>query len=71
MNGLARNPKQIGNLTRRARTKSPLSQKALGEKAGLVIQTTSVPIFRIVRLIACLLRLVCQTTLGQKRCHNP
>lgn len=32
MNGLARDPRQIGNLIRRARKKQALSQKALGAK---------------------------------------
>ena len=41
MNGLARNPNQIGNLIRRARKKSALSQKALGDKVGLRQETIS------------------------------
>src|SRR6266700_8134627 len=41
MNDLARDPKQIGNLIRRARKKRALSQKALGDKAGLRQETIS------------------------------
>ena len=41
MNDLARDPKQIGNLIRRARKKRALSQKALGGKAGLRQETIS------------------------------
>lgn len=35
MSDLARDPKQIGNTIRRARKKLGLSQKELGDKAGL------------------------------------
>ena len=41
MNVLARDPKQIGNLIRRARKQRALSQKALGDKAGLRQETIS------------------------------
>ena len=41
MNELARDPKQIGNLIRRARKKRALSQKALGDKTGLRQETIS------------------------------
>lgn len=41
MNGLARDAKQIGNLIRRARKHQVLSQKALGDKAGLRQETIS------------------------------
>ena len=41
MNELARDPKQIGNLIRRARKQRALSQKALGDKAGLRQETIS------------------------------
>jgi len=41
MSDLARDPKQIGNLIRRARKKRALSQKALGDKAGLRQETIS------------------------------
>lgn len=41
MNNLARDPKQIGNLIRRARKKQALSQTALGAKAGLRQETIS------------------------------
>ena len=41
MTGLARNPKQIGALIRRARKKRALSQKDLGDKAGLRQETIS------------------------------
>lgn len=41
MIGLARDPKQIGTLIRRARKKHGLSQKELGAKAGLRQETIS------------------------------
>ena len=41
MNDLARDPKQIGNLIRRTRKKRALSQKELGDKAGLRQETIS------------------------------
>jgi HTH-type transcriptional regulator/antitoxin HipB len=41
MNDLARNPKQIGNLIRRARKRQALSQTALGARAGLRQETIS------------------------------
>ena len=41
MNSLARDPKQIGNLIRRARKSQKLSQKDLGAKAGLRQETIS------------------------------
>lgn len=41
MNNLARDPKQIGNLIRRARKRQALSQKELGAKAGLRQETIS------------------------------
>ena len=41
MNDLARDPKQIGNVIRRARKRQALSQKALGGKAGLRQETIS------------------------------
>lgn len=41
MNGLAREPRQIGNLIRRARKQRGWSQKALGEKTGLRQETIS------------------------------
>jgi HTH-type transcriptional regulator/antitoxin HipB len=41
MNDLARDPKQIGNLIRRARKKQALSQTALGAKSGLRQETIS------------------------------
>ncbi|MEI6561624.1 MAG: helix-turn-helix domain-containing protein [Verrucomicrobiota bacterium] len=41
MTGLARDPKQIGTLIRRARKKHGFSQKELGEKAGLRQETIS------------------------------
>lgn len=41
MSDLARDPKQIGNLIRRARKQQALSQKALGDKAGLRQETIS------------------------------
>ena len=41
MNDLARDPKQIGNLIRRARKRQAWSQKVLGGKAGLRQETIS------------------------------
>ena len=41
MSDLARDPKQIGNLIRRARKQQALSQKSLGDKAGLRQETIS------------------------------
>ena len=41
MKQLARNPKQIGNLVRRARKKRDWSQTQLGDKAGLRQETVS------------------------------
>ena len=41
MSDLARNPKQIGNLIRRARKNAGLSQAQLGERAGLRQATIS------------------------------
>lgn len=38
---LARSPKQIGSLIRRARKKRALSQQALGQKTGLRQETIS------------------------------
>ena len=41
MNDLAHDPRQIGNLVRRARKRQGLSQAALGEKAGMRQETIS------------------------------
>jgi HTH-type transcriptional regulator/antitoxin HipB len=41
MTDLARTPKQIGNLVRRARKKCGLSQTRLGDQAGLRQETIS------------------------------
>lgn len=41
MNELARDPKQLGNLLRRARKRQGMSQGALGSKAGLRQETIS------------------------------
>jgi HTH-type transcriptional regulator / antitoxin HipB len=41
MNDLARDPKQIGNIIRRARKKKNLSQKSLAGKTGLRQATIS------------------------------
>ena len=41
MNTLARDPQQIGNAIRRARKQRALSQKALGDLAGLRQETIS------------------------------
>jgi HTH-type transcriptional regulator/antitoxin HipB len=59
MNDLARDPKQIGNLIRRARKRRALSQKALGDQTGLRQETISLiengnPASRIKTLLAVL-----------------
>ena len=41
MTDLARNPKQIGNIIKRARNKEGLNQTELGRKAGLRQETIS------------------------------
>ncbi|HEX3627799.1 MAG TPA: helix-turn-helix transcriptional regulator [Verrucomicrobiae bacterium] len=41
MNDLARDPKQIGNIIRRARKQRALSQKELGDRTGLRQETIS------------------------------
>jgi HTH-type transcriptional regulator/antitoxin HipB len=41
VNDLARDPKQIGNIIRRARKKQAFSQKELGERTGLRQETIS------------------------------
>lgn len=42
MSNLGRDPKQIGNVIRRARKRMALSQGALGAKAGLRQETISI-----------------------------
>jgi len=59
MSDLARDPRQIGNLIRRARKQRGLSQKALGDVAGLRQETISLvengnPSARIETLLAVL-----------------
>jgi HTH-type transcriptional regulator/antitoxin HipB len=54
---LARDPKQLGNLIRRARKKENLTQAMLGEKAGLRQETISLieggnPATRIENILA-------------------
>jgi HTH-type transcriptional regulator / antitoxin HipB len=71
MNDLARDPKQIGNLIRRARKKRALSQKALGEKAGLRQETISLiengnPAARIETLLAVLAVLDLEFQIGPR-----
>ncbi|HQR15955.1 MAG TPA: helix-turn-helix domain-containing protein [Nitrospira sp.] len=41
MKDLARDPRQVGNLVRRARKRQGLSQSQLGDKAGLRQETIS------------------------------
>jgi HTH-type transcriptional regulator / antitoxin HipB len=41
MHDLARDPKQLGNLIRRGRKRQAVSQKNLGDKAGLRQETIS------------------------------
>ena len=76
MNDLARDPKQIGNLIRRARKRQALSQQALGDKAGLRQETISLiengnPAARIETLLAVLAVLdlefqICPRSKGEK-----
>ena len=71
MNDLARDPKQIGNLIRRARKKRALSQKALGDKAGLRQETISLiengnPAARIETLLAVLAVLDLEFQIGPR-----
>jgi HTH-type transcriptional regulator/antitoxin HipB len=59
MNDLARDPKQIGNIIRRARKQRALSQKELGDRTGLRQETISLiengnPAARIETLLAVL-----------------
>ena len=59
MSNVARDPRQIGNIIRRARKKNAFSQKQLGEKAGLRQETISLieagnPATRIENLLAVL-----------------
>lgn len=59
MNDLARDPRQIGNIIRRARKKHALSQTELGHRAGLRQETISLvesgnPSARIETLLAIL-----------------
>jgi HTH-type transcriptional regulator/antitoxin HipB len=59
MSDVARDPRQIGNLIRRVRKKQSVSQKLLGEKAGLRQETISLietgnPATRIENLLAVL-----------------
>lgn len=59
MNDLARDPKQIGNIIRRARKQRALTQKELGDRTGLRQETISLiengnPAARIETLLAVL-----------------
>ncbi len=59
MSDVARDPRQIGNLIRRARKNKGFSQKQLGDKAGLRQETISLietgnPVTRIETLLAVL-----------------
>jgi HTH-type transcriptional regulator / antitoxin HipB len=71
MNDLARDPRQIGNLIRRARKKQALSQKALGDKAGLRQETISLiengnPAARIETLLSVLAVLDLEFQIGPR-----
>jgi HTH-type transcriptional regulator/antitoxin HipB len=71
MNDLARDPKQIGNLIRRARKKRALSQTALGDKAGFRQETISLiengnPAARIETLLAVLSALDLEFQIGPR-----
>ena len=62
MQELARNPKQIGNLVRRARKKRDWSQTQLGDKVGLRQETVSLiengnPATKIATILAVLVAL--------------
>lgn len=71
MTGVARNPKQIGNLIRRARKHRQWSQTQLGEKAGLRQETISLieagnPATRLDTLLALLAALDLELRIGPR-----
>ncbi len=71
MNDLARSPKQIGTVIRRARKKHGLSQSALGAKAGLRQETISLietghPAARLDTLLAVLAALDLEFQIGPR-----
>lgn len=71
MAGLARNPRQIGNLVRRARRQRGWSQTLLGEKAGLRQETISLiengnPATRLDTILAVLAALDLEFEIGPR-----
>jgi HTH-type transcriptional regulator/antitoxin HipB len=71
MNSLARNPKQLGNLIRRARKKQGLSQSELGSKANLRQETISLienghPAAKLETLLAILAALDLEFRIGPR-----
>ncbi len=68
---LARSPKQIGNLIRRARKRSALTQQELGKKTGLRQETISIvengnPAARIETLLTILSALDLEFRIGPR-----
>lgn len=75
MHSLARDPRQIGNLIRRARKKQGLSQSALGSKAGLRQETISLvesghPAAKLETLLAILTALDLEFRIGPRSKGN-
>lgn len=75
MNDLARSPKQLGTIIRRARKKHGLSQSALGAKAGLRQETISLietghPAARLDTLLAVLAALDLEFQIGPRSRSN-
>jgi len=71
MNNLARTPKQLGTVIRRTRRQQGLSQKQLGEKAGLRQETISLietgnPATRIDTVLAVLAALDLEFKIGPR-----
>jgi len=71
MQDLARNPKQIGNLIRRARKQREWSQTELGDKAGLRQETISLiesgnPASKLETILAVLAALDLEFRIGQR-----
>lgn len=76
MNQLARNPKQIGNIIRRARKKLSLSQGALGDQVGLRQATisqieTGNPAVRLDTLLALLAALDLELQVAPRTRQSP
>jgi HTH-type transcriptional regulator/antitoxin HipB len=76
MSDLARDPKQIGNLIRRARKQRALSQQALGDQAGLRQETISLiengnPAAKIETLLAVLAALELEFQIASRSKSGP